>query len=289
VKLQAEHKYGLLEKLLFPRTRLNQARLKSELRNKTVLITGASYGIGKYTAILLGQTTAKLILVARTSVELEKLKNHINRSGGNAETFTADLRSESDMEQLITFLNKIESLDVFINNAGKSIRRPLVKSLNRFHDFKRTMDINYFAPVKLILSLTKNLKENQGHIINVSAINVLMAPTPSWAAYQASKSAFDQCFKCFHSELEALNINTTSIYLPLVKTRMIEPTEAYKNMPAMSPEHVAKLIGKAIITKRRVYKPWWSFLGEIGSVLFTKSWMRYHRKNQRDKNPSQFI
>lgn len=275
---EEKQKYRLIEHLLFPKTFLNEAKLKESLKEKTVLITGASFGIGESLSLLLGTTDAKLILIGRTKEKLLSVQNKIIKGGGFAEIYVIDLRNDDEIQSFIQYLKKLKRLDVLVNNAGKSIRRPLVESLNRYHDFSRTMAINYEAPVKLILALLPKLEKNHGHIINISALNVLMAPAPYWTAYQASKSAFDQWFRSASPEIEHMGITTTSIYLPLVKTRMISPTKAYDSMPAMKPNHVAKIICKCLIKKKRRYKPWWSFFGEIGSVLFRKTWEQIIRK-----------
>jgi len=279
--VKSNYSYSFLEKLLFPKTRLDLSKLKSQLSGKTILITGASYGIGRSCAELLSQTGAHLILIARTLEALESLKKTADANGGQAFIYSLDLRKASEINSLLDSINENHSIDYFINNAGKSIRRPLIESLDRYHDFSRTMAINYEAPVKLALKLIPQLSENSGHLINISAINVLMAPAPYWAAYQASKSAFDQWFRSFHAEIEALGIKTTSIYLPLVKTRMMKPTKTYEKMPAMHPDHVALIVAKSILKGKKIHKPWWSILGEIGSVLFSKSIMRFHRKMGR--------
>jgi NAD(P)-dependent dehydrogenase (short-subunit alcohol dehydrogenase family) len=165
-----------------------------------------------------------------------------------------------------------KGIDIVVSNAGKSIRRSIFDSLDRFHDFGRTMNLNYFGPVQLMLSLIPDLVARQGHVINISAVNVLLAPLPMWSAYQASKTAFDQWFRTVAPELNARGVRTTSIYLPLVRTRMIEPTEAYKNMPAMQPEDVAHLICQALYSRRRTYAPWWLIVGQLASVLFRWPW-----------------
>jgi len=268
--LDKQQKYHLLEHILFPKTSLNTTNLNSVLKGKLVLITGASFGIGEALALMLAKTDAKLILIGRTKEKLLSIKQNITKKGGNATLFVADLRNDDEIQSLIQFLHQQSRIDFFINNAGKSIRRPLIESLNRYHDFSRTMAINYEAPVKLTLALLPKLKQHSGHIINISALNVLMAPAPYWAAYQASKSAFDQWFRSFGPEIEQLGVSTTSIYLPLVRTRMITPTKKYNKMPAMMPNHVAKIICKYMIHKKRTYKPWWSFTGIFGSVLFRK-------------------
>jgi short-subunit dehydrogenase len=266
-------KYNLLEFLLFPPVSLNENKLLQRLNNKTVLITGASYGIGESLAYKIAATGAHLILVARTADKLALVKKEVERLGGKASIFPTDLSNFEQVESLIISLSQLPNgIDIFINNAGKSIRRSINDSLDRYHDFTRTMAINYFGPVQLMLSLIPILKKNKGHVINVSAINVLLAPAPLWAAYQASKSAFDNWFRCAVPELNAAGISSTSIYLPLVKTRMIEPTTSYKNMPAMNSEHVARIICKTINTRRRRFAPWWLTFGQLGSVIFWYPW-----------------
>jgi short-subunit dehydrogenase len=271
--------------LFFPCLRFSRAKLQKQLTGKTVLITGASYGIGECLAECLAETGAHLLLVARTAEKLIEVKQRIEDRGGRADVFPCDLTNIAEVQTLLEELHQLPGgIDILVNNAGKSIRRSIFDALNRLHDFTRTMNLNYFGPVQLMLSLMPVLVARQGHVINVSAINVLLAPMPKWAAYQASKTAFDQWFRCVAPELNARGVSTTTIYLPLVRTRMIEPTEAYKNMPAMLPEHVAQLICKAINSRRRTYAPWWLILGQLASVLFRWPWeviMSKHLRQER--------
>jgi len=267
------HTYSLLEHLLFPPTFLNRQKLGRELEGKTVLITGASSGIGEQLAYLLGEIKVHLILVARREDKLLSMKREIETIAALISVFPADLRKEKEMEELLTFLHQLpEGLDIVINNAGHSIRRSIHQSLDRYHDFTRTMGINYLAPVQLLLSTIPLLAKKRGHIFNVSTVNTLLLPLPHWAAYQASKAAFDTWFRSAAPELNIMGISTTSIYLPLVRTPMILPTAAYQKMPAMSPQHVAKMIGKFIYTRRKTYKPWWLIFGQLASVLFRRGW-----------------
>ena len=265
--------YNLLENILFWPTFLSDKSLNNFLKGKTVLISGASYGIGEALAMRLSSSGCRLILVARTEEKLLEVQKKVQENGGDADIFAADLTVEAGLDKLIAYISsKPKGIDIFINNAGKSIRRSIYDSLDRFHDFQRTMALNYFAPVKLLLFLIPILEKNKGQIINVSAVNVLMVPAPKWAAYQASKTAFDQWMRSVSPELEVKGISTTAIYLPLVRTRMIEPTAAYSKMPAMQPEHVARIIAKSIYTKRRISIPWWAMFGILGSVIFRGLW-----------------
>jgi short-subunit dehydrogenase len=267
------HNYSLLENVLFWPTTLDRHKLSRALKGKTILITGASSGIGEQLAYLLGSMQLHLILVARREEKLITMKQEIEKESAKISVFRADLRDAEDMERFLTFLHQQpKGLDIVVNNAGLSIRRSIMDSLDRYHDFTRTMAINYFAPVKMVLSVIPQLKENHGQIINISTINTSLIPVPYWAAYQASKSAFDTWFRSVSPELNAQGIATTSIYLPLVKTPMILPTAAYQNMPAMSPEHVARIIAKSMYTKSKTYAPWWLIFGQLSSVIGRGLW-----------------
>lgn len=278
--------YRLIEHFLFPPTSFRAERLQTAVRGKTILITGASYGIGETLALRLGEAGARLILVGRTAEKLAEVQAVIAAAGGEADVFAADLRDPAAVDGMIAFIrSRPQGLDIFINNAGKSIRRSIFESLDRMHDFERTMALNYHAPVQLCLGLVPLLVASRGQIINISALNVLLAPAPKWAAYQASKTAFDQWLRSVGPEVWAKGVSTCSIYLPLVRTRMIEPTEHYKNAPAMSTNHVARIVGKCIYKRRRRHKPWWLIFPEIGSVIGRQLWERISlRKIQRSSD-----
>ena len=259
--------------LFFPFLRFSRSKLRQRLAGKTVLITGASYGIGECLAEALAETEAHLLLVARTADKLSEVKQKVEARGGHADVFPCDLTNAAAVESLLQHLLRLPNgIDVVVSNAGKSIRRSIFDSLDRLHDFARTMNLNYFGPVQLLLALIPTLVVRQGQVINISAVNVLLAAPPRWAAYQASKTAFDQWFRCVGPELNARGAATTSIYLPLVRTRMIEPTKEYSNAPAMQPEQVASLICRAILSRRRSYGPWWLLPAQLASVLFRWPW-----------------
>ena len=188
--------HSFWEKLLFPPVHLSRKKLISKLQGKTILITGASFGIGEKLAYLLADLNIHMILVARTEQKLLTMKQEIETRAAKVSVFQADLRNPEEIRALLTFIHQLpDGLDLLVSNAGISIRRSIDKSLDRYHDFTRTMAINYFAPVQLLLSLIPLLEKNQGQVINVSTINVLLIPFPYWAAYQASKSAFDTWFQ----------------------------------------------------------------------------------------------
>lgn len=269
----AMHNDSIWEKALFPPIRLNEGKLACAVSGKTIVITGASSGIGEQVAYLLSSCDVHLVLVARRGEKLTAMKEEIERRAANVRIFPADLREAQELEGFLNFIAQLPGgVDIIVSNAGLSIHRSIEESLDRFHDFTRTMAINYFAPVRLLLSIIPQLKQNQGQIINVSTINTSLIPLPYWAAYQASKSAFDTWLRSAAPELNASGIYTTSIYLPLVKTPMIAPTTAYQNTPAMSARHAAGIIVKAMYTKRKMYQPWWLIFGQVASVFGRGLW-----------------
>ncbi len=254
--------------LFFPLTPLYRSRdICLDLSNKTVLITGASFGIGNSIARSLSKTKAHLILVARSEDELIALKNDLLSEESSVDIFVCDLYHEDQVKSLIEFLAPFK-IDIFISNAGKSIRRSIYDSLDRYSDFDRTIHLNYLAPVEIMLSLIPNLIQNKGHVIDISALNVQFSSAPNWSAYQASKSAFNQWLESVAIELTAKEVAVTSIYLPLVKTRMIQQTASYDNLPAMLPQEVASLVLEAIQSRKRRYQPWWLTLVRIISITF---------------------
>lgn len=249
-----------------------------------MLITGASYGIGESLAYLLAEGGARLLLVARSEEKLEAVRKKATALGAEVTVFPADLRDKDQLRQLIADLLHLPGgIDIFVSNAGKSIQRPVMESLERFHDFTRTMELNYYAPVQLTLALIPGLKQRNGHIVNVSAINVLLPPVPYWAAYQSSKVAADQWFRSIVPELRQQEIGISLIYLPLVKTRMILPNKSYHGLPAMQPEHVAQIICRSIIRKRAVYRPWWFPPVRIIAGLFPGIWQSVAGRTIRKK------
>ncbi|MFK7798748.1 MAG: SDR family NAD(P)-dependent oxidoreductase [Aureispira sp.] len=263
----------LLEWFLFPPTGLSIANLHKKIAHKTILITGASYGIGAQTAHLLAAPTVHLILVARTQTRLQTLQKELEYKGATVDFYATDLTAPTQVDHLIQQLQQQpQPIDIIINNAGHSILRSIHQAKDRYHDFERTMAINYLGPVRLLLPLLRDLETQNGHLINVSALNVLLLPAPYWAAYQASKTAFDQWFRCVAPELRAKGVQCSSIYFPLVRTRMIAPTQAYQNTPALSPQQAATILGNILLTQKTQYKPWWAVFAQLGSAFFRQPW-----------------
>lgn len=258
---------SILEWALFPRVRLRAKRLERALAGKTILITGASFGIGEHVARMAAAAGARLLLVARSADKLEALAAEIRAKGGDATALPADLTDVAAVEALVARLADLPPPDIVLSNAGKSIRRSLFLSLDRFHDVTRTNGVNFLGPVRLALATIPGLVERRGQLINVSAANVLLLPAAYWAAYQASKSAFDQWLRAAAPELRGRGVAVTSIYLPLVRTRMIAPTEHYNRVPAMKPEEAARLVLSMMVRRKSRWTPWWLPPGQLASTL----------------------
>jgi len=236
------------------------------LRDKVVVVTGASSGIGQTLAIKLGRTGAMTVLVARSADKLADTQAAIEADGGRARVFPCDLSIPERCEDLATaLLGEFGHVDVLINNAGRSIRRSVSASYDRFHDFQRTMAVNYFGPVKLILGLLPSMRSRRGgHVINVSSIGV-QTNTPRFAAYVASKAALDAFSKCLATEIVSDRVAITTVYMPLVRTPMIAPTRIYDALPTLAPDEAADMILGAILTRQKRVS---TRLGTFGEVLY---------------------
>jgi NAD(P)-dependent dehydrogenase (short-subunit alcohol dehydrogenase family) len=244
--------------------------LSGAIRGKVVLITGASSGIGKSTAIKCGEAGAEVLLVARTPEKLEETKAEIEEGGGTAHIHQCDLSDIEDVERMAQeVLEQHERVDILVNNAGRSIRRSVELSYERFHDFERTMQLNYFGALRLILSLLPAMRKRSkgrkgGHIINVSSIGV-QTHTPRFSAYVASKAALDAWSRCVASEVIDDGVHITTIYMPLVRTPMIAPTKMYDAFPTSTPEEAAEMITNAMISKPKKVA---TRLGNFGELLY---------------------
>jgi len=225
--------------------------LSRRVRNKIVVVTGASSGIGEDCALKLAAAGATVILAARTPQKLHDTLAKIEARGGKAFAYACDLSDMADCERFIEkVLAEHRHVDILINNAGRSIRRSVKASFDRFHVFERTMQLNYFGALKLIFGFAPMmLARKSGHIINISSIGVLASP-PRFSAYVASKAALDAFSWCAAPEFADANVRFTTINMPLVRTPMIAPTGIYENVPTLTPEEAADLVVEAI-----VYRP----------------------------------
>ncbi len=217
------------------------------MKDRIIVITGASSGIGEQAALQLAARGANVCLVARRADELARVQQQILSEGGRADIYAADLSEEEEVDRCAaTILAKHGRVDVLVNNAGRSIRRSIRQSLDRDHDFQRTMQINYFAAVRLSMRLLPQMIERgDGHILNVTSMAV-QAATPGYAAYVASKCALEGYSRVLASEMADRGVHVTLIRYPLVRTPMSQATDVYKKLPLMKPDKAARWIVRAI-------------------------------------------
>lgn len=222
--------------------------LRSAVAGRTVLVTGASSGIGRELSLMLGRAGATVLLLARRQAALEQVRSEIADAGGSASTHPADLASPPDVERVTKeILAAYGGVDIIVNNAGRSIRRPVSAAYDRMHDYRRTMDVNYFGPVQLTLALLPALsRTGRGHVLNVSSIG-LQAHMARFTAYNASKAAFDAFSRSLTSEVHPAGVRLTTVFMPLVRSPMSAPTKAFNQLPALTPAQAAEFICRAIV------------------------------------------
>lgn len=243
--------------------------LAERLENKVVLITGGSSGIGKATAIRLSQAGATVVICARNAENLRQAHLEIEQAGGKVYSFQADITVEEDVLRLFDMIEReFSGLDFLVNNAGHSIRRSVMQSLDRLHDFERTMHLNYLAAVSVTLkSLPLMERRHAGHVINISSIGVL-SNSPRFSAYVASKAALEAFSRCAAAEMADHKIYFTNINMPLVRTPMIAPTALYDHVPTLTPEEAAELVVEAILKRPEKLS---TKLGKFAEVVHTLS------------------
>ncbi|HET9093643.1 MAG TPA: SDR family oxidoreductase [Solirubrobacteraceae bacterium] len=249
----------------------HHSSVASAVAGRTILITGASSGIGRATALRLARDGATVLLVARGVDQLEDTCAAITADGGSAYMYPADI---ADPESVDALLAQVQAehprIDVLVNNAGRSIRRSIALSYDRFHDFERTMQLNYLGTIRLIMGLLPRMREQRtGHIINISSIGVQTNP-PRFSAYVASKSALDAWTRVVSSECIADDVHFTTIHMPLVKTPMIAPTKLYDRFPTITAEEAADMIAEAIRTRPKTVNTALGTVGEVSYALVPK-------------------
>ncbi|MBJ7470852.1 MAG: SDR family NAD(P)-dependent oxidoreductase, partial [Solirubrobacteraceae bacterium] len=267
---------GLKHPLLSPGRVARRLRgvdsLREAVAGKTVVVTGASSGIGEATAMQFAAAGAHVLLVARREDELARVQTAIQARDGRADRYTCDLSDREAIAALVEqLLTEHGTVDILINNAGRSIRRSIVDSLDRFHDFERTMALNYYGPVALTLGLLPAmLAQNSGQVINISTWATQL-PSPQYVAYTSSKAALDAFTRGTAAEMLGTGIALSSVHLPLVRTPMITPAlEAYRGMPSLSAEEAAGLIAEAAIIRSSRVEPAFVTLGHIGDAVSSR-------------------
>jgi NAD(P)-dependent dehydrogenase (short-subunit alcohol dehydrogenase family) len=248
-------------------SRAAPARLEAAVDGRVVLVTGASSGIGAGTAELLAGAGAHVLLAARRVDRLQELADRIVATGGRATPYGVDLTDPDAIDRLVVdVLADHGRVDVVVSNAGKSIRRSLTATEGRFHDVTRTDGVNYLGPVRLLSGLLPGMRaRGVGHIVNVSSLNVDL-PVAHWAAYSASKAAFESWLRCVAPEIRRDGVAVTSIHFPLVHTPMSAPTYSPR-LPGLTAEAAAEVIARALVRRPRLLVPWWARPAAVVTTL----------------------
>ena len=242
------------------------------VNGRTVVITGDSSGIGRAAARKIARAGGIPLLVARSIDKLEEAKREIEADGGTAYAYAADLSDVDAIDALVArVLSEHVAVDILVNNAGRSIRRSMALSRDRFHDYERTMQLNYFGAIKLVMGFAPHMRERgSGHVVNISSIGVQTNP-PRFSAYVASKAALDAWTRVVSSEVVGDGITFTTIHMPLVRTPMIAPTKIYDSFPTISPDEAADLICEAIRSKPKQINTRLGTFGEVAYALAPKA------------------
>ena len=251
-----------------PRARLRRLvrpSAPSPLAGRTVLVTGASSGIGEATAVQAAARGAHVVLVARREAELDRVRTSIEAAGGRASSYAADLTDLDGIDGLVArVLEEVGTVDYLVNNAGRSIRRSLELSYDRFHDVERTMAINFFGPVRLTMGLLPPMRaQGFGHVVNIVTWGVQMK-APKFSAYIASKTALDSWSRIAGREAYADGVTFTNMRFALVRTAMVVPTDAYDNRASMTAEQAAAKVVRALEDRPVT---WGTAAGRVGTVV----------------------
>lgn len=220
------------------------------LVGRHVIITGASSGIGRASAVAVAARGATVFALARNGAALDELIAEISATGGDAHAFTCDITDSAAVEHTVKdILGRFGHVDYLVNNAGRSIRRSVVASTDRLHDYERVMAVNYFGPVRMVLALLPHWRERRfGHVVNVSSAGV-QANSPRYSAYIPTKAALDAFAEVVGTETLSDHITFTNIHMPLVKTPMIAPSGRLNPLPPISAEHAAAMVVRGLIEK----------------------------------------
>ena len=232
------------------------AALRDAVAGKVVLVTGSSSGIGRASAVRFAAAGATVLLVARSEELLSEVVAEIEAAGGRAQAYPCDLTDLEHVDALATkVLDQHGHVDVLVNNAGMSIRRKVRHSVDRFHDFERPMQLNYFAAVRLTMGLLPTMVEREsGQVVNISSWSALLRPA-RFSGYAASKAALEAWSDCVQGEVLDDGVVFTNVHMPLVRTPMIEPTKLYRRLPALSVDQAASVVCDAVVSRSRRVTP----------------------------------
>ncbi|WP_304116884.1 SDR family oxidoreductase [Mycolicibacterium bacteremicum] len=220
------------------------------LVGRHVVITGASSGIGRASAIAVARRGATVFALARNATALDDLIAEIRAEGGDAHAFTCDVTDSESVEHTVKdILGRFGHVDYLVNNAGRSIRRSVSASTDRLHDYERVMAVNYFGAVRMVLALLPHWRERRfGHVVNVSSAGV-QANSPKYSAYLPTKAALDAFSEVVGTETLSDHITFTNIHMPLVSTPMIAPSRRLNPVPPITAEHAAAMVVRGLVEK----------------------------------------
>lgn len=220
------------------------------LVGRHVIITGASSGIGRASAIAVARRGATVFALARNGEALDELVEEIRADGGQAYAFACDITDSASVEHTVKdILGRFDHVDYLVNNAGRSIRRSVVNSTDRLHDYERVMAVNYFGAVRMVLALLPHWRERRfGHVVNVSSAGV-QARNPKYSSYLPTKAALDAFADVVSTETLSDHITFTNIHMPLVATPMIAPSKRLNPVPAISAERAAAMVVRGLVEK----------------------------------------
>ncbi|RJF72882.1 SDR family NAD(P)-dependent oxidoreductase [Deinococcus cavernae] len=252
--------------LLSPPACRDIGRVRARWGGRTVLVTGASAGIGREVAWLLGLAGARVLLLARSKAELQQVAHQIRAHGGEAEVLVADLSKPDQVEAAINDIKANHArLDAVVSNAGRSIRRSAFKAAEK-RDLERSLAVNFTGPAALLLGLLPLCRPGTV-LVNVSTVSARPPAGPRWGAYQGSKAGFDVWFQALGAEIQVSGVRCASVYLPLTRTRMSAPTY-HPSTPALSAREAAESVVYALVRPVTRVAPWWLGWQELAALAF---------------------
>lgn len=271
--------------------RSEEAMLRAAVGRKLVLVTGASSGIGRQSALRLGAAGAELLLVARREAELSKVADQVVASGGCAHVLPCDLSDAEQTERLTEHvMAEHPDLEVLINNAAKSILRPLSAATDGLEDYTRLMELNFLGTLRLTVPLVRGMRERGGgHVINISTIGTQVGPVPHFSAYIASKTALDGFTRCVAAETARDGVLWTTVHMPLARTPMIAPTGQFNAMPALSLPDATSMVLDAVVRRpARVTHPvgvMFEAAYRVAPRWVERRWSGVSMRKERDAGP----
>lgn len=241
----------LLKAILYPTPYIPVGKMRRQMAGKVCLVTGASFGIGLALTHQLLDLGAKVITLAR----------HTEEWAGTY-PYRVDFKNRDEVVEVAKRIaEEHPRIDYLFVNAGKSICRSIPDTIERLHDYERTMSINYSAHVALLLALRPNLRAGRARIIYSGSVSLLFPYAPKWSAYHASKGAMEIWLRTAKVEWHCEGISIKIAYLPLVHTPMSGANPNYRQLTGYSAEEAANILLR--LSRRKLlttYIPWWARL-----------------------------